>query len=93
MQPGEDDDADEVCACCAVGRGAQALEEMGAWDYIINLSSTDLPLRTRSEMLEVLGNPEVPASPVVVGVSRVQTCVGNAVFGFGDRHSTLYQLD
>eukprot|EP00961_Rhodomonas_salina_P116983 1574677-Rhodomonas_salina.1 len=32
---------------------------MGEWDYIINLSSTDLPLRTREEMCNLFDGADV----------------------------------
>jgi hypothetical protein len=35
-------------------RGSQALMSMGDWDYIINLSSSDLPLHPRAKLVEYL---------------------------------------
>jgi hypothetical protein len=33
---------------------AEALMGMGSWDYLINLSSSDLPVRSRRELVEYM---------------------------------------
>lgn len=39
---------------------AEALLEMGDWDYWINLSSTDYPLKPLDELRKWLAQPKVP---------------------------------
>mmetsp|Transcript_6482 Transcript_6482/g.15100 ORF Transcript_6482/g.15100 Transcript_6482/m.15100 type:complete len:428 (+) Transcript_6482:1-1284(+) len=49
---------------------AQALLEMGEWDYIINLSSTDLPLRTREEMCNLFDGADMYGKNFMWGVRQ-----------------------
>ena len=72
---------------------AEALMGMGSWDYLINLSSSDLPVRSRRELVEYMRsqygynliNSWVQGQVGSVGGSARVCCVGRARCGSGCR--------